>query len=136
MSDTTTSGGGGSGSRTYTGPSVAEMIRNHTLAHNIMTRHDTMPPEERILGADDMAILRRFVCADDLSAERTHIIHEHDLQDEEGVRPGERAANVKGTLAGFCVVRHGMAGEGTAGPALTDGEIGDLKGWFERGGGM
>jgi len=50
------------------------------------------------------------------------------MVDEPGQRPGARAATVKRSLVGLIVARYC-----TEEPALTDGEIKELRAWFGRG---
>jgi hypothetical protein len=44
----------------YTGPSVPDMIRDKTLAENIITYHNH-PTSDSILDDDNLNMLRRFV---------------------------------------------------------------------------
>ena len=52
------------------------------------------------------------------------------MQDEEGQRPGTKAMATKGSLMGLLIARYESSE-----PALTEGEIEELRRWFESGGG-
>lgn len=106
----------------YTGPMPSEMIRLHTLAAEIIGRHNDACP---ILDPSELTLLRRF-CADPSAKEA--ILRDRDMLDDAGDWPGQKAQSKHGSLAGFAVARHG-----TETPALEDREIEMLKEWFGSG---
>ena len=103
--------------------SVATLISTHILASSIISRHNT---SNAILDENELATLRSF-CAD--PGHKDAILARLDMVDELGQRSGTRAATVKRSLVGLIVARY-CTGE----PALTDGEIEELRAWFGRGG--
>jgi hypothetical protein len=107
----------------WTGPSVKEMVAGHTLAKEIISRHNDPCP---VFDASELAILRRFV-ADPTQA--AAILREAGMADAEGEALGT-AAMRKGSLAGCIAAAHGSDK-----PKLTDDEIRALKQWFDNGGG-
>ena len=110
-------------SNEWTGPSVREMVASHTLAKEIIERHNDPCPV-----LDDSCIheLRQFVNDPSRAQE---LLRELDFLDSPGVKPGETVSS-KGSLTGYI-----MATYGTDKSALTDEEILMLKEWFENGGG-
>lgn len=98
---------------TYTGPSVGQMLKNHTLAHEIITRHDG-PQHESVLDDSELRLLQRF-CADPSS------------KDE--ILDGYVAGSQPQSLVKFVVHKHGSEQ-----PALEESEIVELRDWFTRGG--
>ncbi|KAM0802743.1 hypothetical protein BDR22DRAFT_842133 [Usnea florida] len=106
---------------TYTGPSVREMLANHTTASEIIARaHDPHP----IFDDKDLAILRRF-CKDPSC--KGDILKELDIVDQPGDKVGEKAQR-RGTLAGFIVAKS-AAGE----DLLGEDEMEALRKWFQGG---
>jgi hypothetical protein len=106
---------------TYTGPSVREMLSTQTLASNIMLHHHSSSGDNEILDAQEMARLRRFVT--DPSQQRGTIMDECHINPEQSTGTGQ----YHGSLVGFIALRHG--GEGGA---LSEGEIAELRAWFEE----
>ena len=106
----------------YTGPMPGEMIRSHTLAAEIIARHNDPCP---ILDSSELTLLRRF-CADPSAKEA--VLRDRDMLDEPSDWPGKRAQSKYGSLAGFTIARHG-----TQTPALEEREIEMLRKWFESG---
>lgn len=51
---------------------------------------------------------------------------------ETSKRAGD-GAQAKGSLVGFIVANHSLAGDGAGHAAMTDAEIGELKRWFDSG---
>lgn len=100
----------------YTGPSVKEMLATHTLAKEIIARHNDPCP---IFDDENIAFLGEFV-ADPTAAQS--LLEARGLTDEEKVRNSR-------SLVAHVVARHG-----TENPALTDEELATLKQWFESGG--
>lgn len=107
----------------YTGPGAGEMMKTHTLASEIISRHPG-PEHERIFDDAELARLRRFVAAPDSegAAERKHC-------EETEVAEGE-------TKYGGSLVRYLAGHHGTEKQGLTGEEIEKLKAWFENGGGQ
>jgi hypothetical protein len=100
----------------YTGPSVKDMIANHSLAENIIKHHHSNSGDNEIFDAQEMQRLRRFVR--DPERERSAIISELGIEDHTGT------TEFHGSLAGYVVLRHGNN------DVLTADEIETLKGWF------
>lgn len=61
---------------------------------------------------------------------REELLTKFDIVDKPGDRPGTRAVSVYGSLVGMLIARHG-----TEEPGFSKGEIGELREWFESGGG-
>jgi hypothetical protein len=99
-----------------------EMIRSHTLAAEIITRHNDDCP---ILDHNELTLLRRF-CADPSVKEA--ILRDRDMLDGPADLPGKTAQSKHGSLVGFAIARHS-----TETPALEDREIEMLRKWFESG---
>ncbi len=110
-------------SNEWTGPSVREMVASHTLAKEIIARHNDPCPV-----FDDSSILELRQFVDDPSRAQ-ELLRGMAVLDPPGVEPGETASS-KGSLTGFI-----MATYGTDKSALTDEEILMLKEWFGNGGG-
>ena len=108
----------------YDGPSAREMIDTHTLAKEVIARHNEACPI-----FDDYCILelRRFVQDPDSAQD---FLRERDMIDEDGAKLGS-AASAKGSLTGFI-----MATYGTDESALTEEEVLELREWFDNGGGL
>jgi hypothetical protein len=107
----------------WTGPSTKEMIATHTLAKEIIARHNDPCP---VFDYSEILRLRRFV------QDPSHagsLLKEFGLQDAEGDKPGT-AAQTKGSLAGYITATYG-----TDKSALTEDEVNILKEWFANGGG-
>lgn len=108
-------------------PPVSEMLATHTLAHRVITQHNT--PLE-IFDARSLALLREWVC-NNTPENRHALLRERDMLDMPGEDLGTRA-NKKGDLAGYVLARYGSPNDkGT----LTAQEVEQLKEWFENGGG-
>ncbi|RDL40116.1 uncharacterized protein BP5553_00095 [Venustampulla echinocandica] len=107
----------------FTGPSPKTMIETHTLAMEVIARHNDACP---IFDASELALLARF-CAQPET--KDFILRESDMLDEPGDAPGTRASATRGSLAGYAIARHG-----TDNPVLEDREIEMLRRWFETGG--
>ncbi|EON61841.1 hypothetical protein W97_01059 [Coniosporium apollinis CBS 100218] len=104
--------------------SVADHIQAHTLANSIISGHNTA---DAVLDPSELALLRQF-CIDRSASKRDAILSERDMVDEQGTRPGEKAAKSKGSLAGFLIARYG-----TSEPGLEEGEWEMLREWFGSG---
>lgn len=109
----------------WTGPSPRDMITSHTLAEEIINRHDDACP---VLGPSELVLLQRFV---NNPATRNEILRDCNMEDDEGDHPGMKAQRDHGSLAGFVVAKH--TDDGTHGPALTEDEIEKLRVWFSSG---
>ena len=99
------------------------VIRSHLLAASIIARQHN--PDTRIFDDSELDLLQEF-CAN--PTKREEILVKHDMVDESGTPAGSRAQKT-GSLAGFCIARHG-----TDNPALQEAEIEMLRNWFHRGG--
>ncbi|KAK6080531.1 hypothetical protein SCUP234_05077 [Seiridium cupressi] len=107
----------------YHGPSPKEMIANHTLAKEIIDRHNDPCP---IFDDPSILLLREFV--QDPPNART-ILAKRDLLDGEAEKPGTKA-NSAGNLAAYLIAKHGSGED-----ALIEEEIKNLEDWFDTGGG-
>jgi len=102
----------------YTGPSVSEMIKTHTLAKEIMARHGDPCP---ILDDQEILKLRGFVQDPATAAAQTEQYGAENISNESG-----------GSLVAHIVRGWGNT-EGKT--LLTEQEVRDLKEWFANGGG-
>jgi hypothetical protein len=98
----------------YTGPSVPEMIANHSLAENII-KYDSHSTGNSIMDDSELAILRRFV---EHPGDRDDILKDEGIEDKDG--GGLRS------LAGYIVMKHGK------GDLLNEIEIERLRDWFAK----
>jgi hypothetical protein len=105
----------------YTGPSVPEMVASHTLAKEIITRHNDECP---ILDDNEIALLQQFIVHPD---QAQSILAARGLADEPGDEPDAKVW-ASGSLVAAVMKRHG-----TDKPFLTDDEIVALREWFESG---
>lgn len=101
------------------------MISTHTIATSIISRHNT---PTAVLDAEELAMLKAF--CQNPAAKKDAVLAQHGMQDEEGQRPGTKAMATKGSLVGVLIARFGSSD-----PTLTEGEVGELRRWFESGGG-
>lgn len=106
-------------SKTYTGPSVPDMIRDKTLAANIIKFHNH-PTSDSILDDENLDVLQRFV--EDPSK------REQILKDE-GIDPDESLRGKQASLAVFAVWAHRRAD--MDGGMLKDEDLEMLRLWFE-----
>jgi len=104
-------------SKPYIGPSVSEMIANHSLADNIMKYHNN-PDSDAILDRDDLATLSRFVHH---PGDRDEI-----LKDAGATEPAD-STKYHGSLAVYIVLKH------KDNPVLSEDEMQKLRKWFDRG---
>jgi len=95
----------------YTGPSVREMVTTHTLAKEIMARHDDPCP---ILDDQEIRKLRGFV------------------QDPAAAQTEQQGIDISRSGS---LVAHIVRDWGTEGTLLTEEEVRELKEWFANGGG-
>ncbi|KAM0271655.1 hypothetical protein ACHAQH_008990 [Verticillium albo-atrum] len=100
-------------STTYTGPSGAEMMANHTTAQEIIARNNDPGP---VLDSDELTLLEHFV--KDPSQAKTI------LESKGYTNEAQRSSSL---------VTHAISVHGTENPALRDDEIRVLKEWFESG---
>ncbi|EEY20628.1 predicted protein [Verticillium alfalfae VaMs.102] len=100
-------------STAYTGPSGAEMLANHTLAHEIIARNNDPEP---VLDVEELNLLEHYVKDPSRAKE---ILDSKGYADE---------AQRSGSL-----VTHVISLHGTNTPGLHDGEIRILREWFENG---
>jgi hypothetical protein len=107
----------------WSGPSTKEMIATHTLAKEIIARHNDPCP---VFDDSEILKLRRFVQD---PSQAGNLLQEFGLQDAEGNEVGT-AARTKGSLAGYIVATYG-----TDLSVLTEDEVSALKEWFANGGG-
>jgi hypothetical protein len=123
-------------------PSVRTWIRDHRLAHEIMYRTDdgiTPPtggrgqeskPPNGVMDDGQLDLLERFVSYP-TSENKIAMLKELGMVDAIGEKDyGKRAAE-KGSLAAFII-----ASFETERPALTNGEIKELREWFASGRGI
>ncbi|KAK0715357.1 hypothetical protein B0H67DRAFT_487426 [Lasiosphaeris hirsuta] len=110
-------------SNNYTGPSVRSMTSTHTLAREVIARHDDECP---IFDDESILDLRRFA---QYPAQARDILRERGMLDSEGEELGA-GAKAHGSLTGLI-----FATWGTEASVLTEGELADLRAWFEGGGG-
>lgn len=110
--------------RPYTGPSVADMIREHTLAENIIKYH-AHPTSGSILDDYNLNLLRRFV---ENPEQRQQIIDDAPLTDIDNIQD-----QYHGPLAGYIILRHKNEVGESVQPILTNEEIGQLQVWFASG---
>lgn len=82
------------------------LIRTHTLASSIISRHNT--PHD-ILDAAALTKLKAF-CTN--PGQKDVLLRQWDMVDEPGQRAGTRANVVKGSLVGVLVARWGSGEEG------------------------
>ena len=103
-------------STTYSGPSVGEMLSTHTLASEIIARNDDTCP---ILDDNELQLLRSYVANPDAApAMLESMSYVYDPQ-------------TPSSLVCFVMSLHGKGDE----RALSEGEIGTLRTWFEGDGG-
>lgn len=95
----------------YTGPSVKEMLANHTLAKEIIARHNDPCP---ILDDNELELLEQFTAK---PTEAPVLLANHPQ------------AKRSGSLVAYVLSKHE-----TDSVALTDDEITKLREWFESGG--
>lgn len=107
----------------WTGPSVEEMLRQHTLAHNIITHHDDPCP---VFDGASLAFLREYI-EDPSTANAINILAERDMKDEEGEELGAGALR-KGSLIGYIIAKE-LRGE----TVLDAGEKAALQQWYADG---
>lgn len=100
------------------------MLSSHTLATSIISRHNT---PAAVLDADELAMLKTF--CQNPAANKDSVLAQYGMQDDEGQRPGTKAMATKGSLVGVLIARYGGSE-----PTLTEGEVGELRRWFESGG--
>lgn len=105
----------------YTGPSVPDMIRDKTLAENIITYHNH-PTSDSILDDDNLKMLRRFV---EDPSKREQILS------DEGIDPDESLKGKQASLAAYAVWAHGR--EDIDGGILKEQDVEMLRSWFEKG---
>jgi len=102
-------------------PTVREMIASHTLAHEIITRHDT---NDSILDDNEMDLLRQW-CSHPENAET--ILEARGMQNATGAHPGALANETHGSLAGYCIATYG-----TERSALTEEEFMMLQSYYRE----
>ncbi|KAJ4384768.1 hypothetical protein N0V86_000370 [Didymella sp. IMI 355093] len=105
----------------YTGPSVPDMIRDKTLAANIIKFHNH-PTSDSILDDDNLNLLQRFV---EDPSKREQILR------DEGIEPEESLKGKQTSLAAYAVWAHDR--EDVDDGILTKDDIEMLRVWFETG---
>lgn len=108
-------------SKPYTGPSVPDMIRDKTLAENIIKYHNH-PTSDSMLDESNLALLQRFV---EDPSNRDQILR------DEGIEPDESLRGKQASLATYAVWAHGRGDMN--GGILKDTDVEMLRGWFEEG---
>jgi hypothetical protein len=109
-------------SNVYTGPSVPEMLANHTLAQEIIARHNDPCP---ILDDDELSLLQQFIAK---PSEARSILANRAVADDSGDSSSDNTKN-SGSLVAYVMSKHETDNVG-----LTDDEIVMLREWFESGG--
>jgi hypothetical protein len=107
--------------KTYTGPSVADMVRDKTLAENIIKYHDH-PTSDQILDDHNMNLLQRFV---------QNPNDRDQLLQEEGIDGNKPLKGRQASLAAYVIWAHGK--EEADGGMLTEGDIERMRKWFASG---
>jgi hypothetical protein len=100
----------------WTGPSAASMLQTHTLAHEIIARHDDPCP---VLDGSELALLQDYIGMSDENGSEA-LLQQHAKETEAGQN---------NSLVAF-VIRREAGGE----VLLDEGEKEALRTWFERGG--
>ncbi|KAK2052575.1 hypothetical protein LY76DRAFT_526408 [Colletotrichum caudatum] len=95
---------------TYTGPSAADMLANHTLAKEIIARNNDSEP---VLDTNELALLEQFV---NDPSQSSAILESKGLS----VEPEK-----SGSLVAYAISLHG-----TDSPAFSADDISSLKEWF------
>lgn len=103
----------------YTGPSVADMIRDKSLAANVIKFHNH-PTSDSILDDDNLSLLQQFV---EDPSKREQILK------AEGIDPEESLKGKQASLAAYAVWAHGR--EDMNGGVLKEEDLELLKLWFE-----
>ncbi|GAB7345281.1 hypothetical protein MBLNU457_3644t1 [Dothideomycetes sp. NU457] len=106
-------------------PSVRDMVSSHTLATEIINRHDT---DDSILDDGEMNLLRQW-CLNPENAK--NILEERGMLDATGTQPGTLANESRGSLAGYCIATHG-----TERSVLTEDEFMLLQSYFKQQGNL
>ncbi len=104
---------------------TGEQIRDHKLVASIINGHHDKYDE--VMGPPELELLQRF-SADPSMSTRDAILSEHDWVDDPDQRPGTKAAEKSGSLAGCCIARHG-----TDIQAFDERDLEMLREWFGRG---
>ncbi|KAF9701356.1 hypothetical protein EKO04_000586 [Ascochyta lentis] len=104
--------------KTYTGPSVADMIGNKTLAENVIKYHNH-PTSDSILDDDNLNLLQRFV---EDPSNRRRILEDEGIDPDEPMKGQQR-------LAAYAIWSHGR--EDANGGFLKESDIELLREWFE-----
>ncbi|KAJ4412631.1 hypothetical protein N0V91_000392 [Didymella pomorum] len=107
--------------KSYSGPSVPDMIRDKTLAENIIKYHNH-PTSDSMLDDDNLNMLQRFV---ESPSKRRQILSDEGI-DPDGTLKGKQAS-----LAAYAVWAHGR--EDMDGGILKEEDVGMLREWFEKG---
>lgn len=100
---------------------IGSMLSSHTLANNIISRHNT---SDAVLDTKALTMLKNFCCD---PSQKDTILTKSDMKDEPGQKPGTKAVKSKGSLVGMLIARYG-----TSEPGFTEGEVGELREWFEK----
>ncbi|ETN38155.1 uncharacterized protein HMPREF1541_07779 [Cyphellophora europaea CBS 101466] len=107
----------------WTGPSTADMLATHTLAHNVITRHDDPCP---VFDGAELAFLQAYL-ANPTPAAGSRLLKEHGMVDHEGEEVGSGVKR-QGSLVGHVVLRE-IGSE----VVLQDSEKEALRAWFDDG---
>lgn len=107
--------------KTYTGPSVADMLREKTLAENIIKYHEH-PTSDSMLDDDNLNLLQRFVKD---PSQRDQILK------DEGLDPNESLQGRQASLAAYAIWAHGK--DDVNGGVFKESDIELLGKWFEGG---
>jgi hypothetical protein len=107
----------------WTGPSTGEMLRTHTLAHEVIARHDDPCP---VFDGAELDFLQDYI-ADPSTANGQRLLAEHAVAGPDA-DPSEAAAGNHGSLVGFIIARE-VQGE----VLLNDTEKAALREWYANG---
>ncbi|KAF1923623.1 uncharacterized protein M421DRAFT_425681 [Didymella exigua CBS 183.55] len=105
--------------KTYTGPSVPDMVRDKTLAANIIKFHNH-PTSDSILDGENLSLLQRFV---EEPSKREQVLR------DEGIEPEESLKGKQASLVAYAVWAHGR--EEMNGGILKEEDLELLRLWFE-----
>lgn len=84
----------------WTGPSTGDMLRTHTLAHEVIARHDDPCP---VFDGAELAYLQDYI-ADPSTANSERLLAEHQKADQDANQSGDGASS-KQSLVGFIIAR-------------------------------
>lgn len=107
----------------YTGPSVGEMLRSHTLAHEVIARHEDPCP---IFDGAELAYLQDYIM-DPSAANGAQLLEKHRVPDEAHGETGAGTSR-EGSLVGYIISRE-VQGD----ILLDEAEKAALRKWYADG---